>query len=47
MMQEMNMTSILKGTVQSGRLELTVPGDWPNGTQVEIKPIHKTLALDD
>ncbi len=30
---------MIKGTVKAGRLELDVPADWPDGTQVEIQPL--------
>jgi hypothetical protein len=32
------MTSI-KATVKDRRLELDVPADWPDGTEVEIQPL--------
>lgn len=33
--------STIKATVKNGRLDLTVPGDWPDGTEVEIHPVGK------
>jgi len=33
---------MIKGTVKGGRLELNVPADWPDGTQVEIHPLHES-----
>lgn len=30
-----------KATVKGGRLELNVPADWPDGTEVEIHPIDQ------
>ena len=31
--------STIKATVAGGRLELDVPADWPDGTEVEIQPV--------
>jgi hypothetical protein len=31
----------LKATIKGGRLELDVPPDWPDGTEVEIHPIQR------
>lgn len=33
--------STIKATVRNGRLDLTVPNDWPDGTEVEIHPVGK------
>jgi len=33
--------STIKATVKNGRLDLTVPTDWPDGTEVEIHPVRK------
>src|ERR1700737_3448858 len=33
------MTAI-KATAQGGRLELTVPPDWPDGTEVIVRPVR-------
>ena len=33
--------STIKATVINGRLDLTVPEDWPDGTEVEIHPVGK------
>lgn len=27
-------------TIRNGRVELTAPVDWPNGTQVEVRPLR-------
>jgi hypothetical protein len=35
------MTTI-KATVSGGRLDLQVPTDWPDGTEVEIHPVGVT-----
>ncbi|MBI3410545.1 MAG: hypothetical protein HY040_19575 [Planctomycetes bacterium] len=40
------MTAI-KATVRGGRLELDVPADWPDGTEVEIQPLAAKAAHDD
>jgi hypothetical protein len=39
------MTTI-KATVAGGRLELDVPADWPDGTQVEIHPAMNASGDD-
>ena len=39
------MTTI-KATVAGRRLELDVPADWPDGTQVEIQPLMHGAADD-
>src|SRR5438128_2405935 len=31
----------IKATVQGGRLDLEVPRDWPDGTEVEIQPVDR------
>jgi hypothetical protein len=31
----------LRATVKDRRLELSVPADWPDGTQVEIHPLGR------
>ncbi len=33
-------------TFRDGRLELTQPVDWPNGTQVEVTPIGTSVGDD-
>jgi len=33
--------STIKATVTDRRIELEVPADWPDGTQVEIHPLTK------
>lgn len=35
------MTAI-KATVRGGRLELDVPADWPDGTEVIVQPVHSS-----
>jgi hypothetical protein len=37
----------IKATVTGGRLELNVPADWPDGTEVEILPLSKGGDVDD
>jgi hypothetical protein len=34
----------LRATIKGGRLELDVPQDWPDGTEVEIHPIERGTA---
>jgi predicted enzyme involved in methoxymalonyl-ACP biosynthesis len=33
--------SSIKTKVQAGRVELTVPSDWPNGLEVEVRPLDQ------
>lgn len=40
------MTTI-KATVTDGRLEIDVPDDWPDGTEVEIHPLAHEGAHED
>ena len=37
----------IKATVTGGRLNVDVPPDWPDGTEVEIHPLEKAAADDD
>ncbi|MCE9553596.1 MAG: hypothetical protein K8T91_09530 [Planctomycetes bacterium] len=40
--------TILKATIQSGRLEIVAPPEWPDGTQVEIYPFtHASNGTSD
>jgi hypothetical protein len=39
------MTNI-RATVRGRRLELDVPADWPDGTEVEIQPLSQRGAAD-
>ena len=41
------MTTTIKATVSGGRLELIVPTDWPDGTEVEIHPLSDCSHADD
>jgi hypothetical protein len=41
------MTTTIKATVSGGRLELDVPVDWPDGTEVEIHPLHGSSNSGD
>jgi hypothetical protein len=31
--------NVIKATVQAGRLDVQVPPEWPDGTEVEIQPL--------
>lgn len=31
--------SVMKATVRGGRIEMTVPSDWPDGTEVIVQPV--------
>jgi hypothetical protein len=37
----------ITATVKAGRLDLQVPPDWPDGTEVEIHPLEERTADDD
>jgi hypothetical protein len=37
---------MIKGTVKGGRLEVDVPRDWPDGTEVGIQPLEAPTGLD-
>ena len=39
------MTTI-KGTVKDGKLEINVPADWPDGTEVAIHPLDVVQESD-
>lgn len=32
--------NVVTAIYRNGRLELTSPVDWPDGTPVEVKPVH-------
>jgi hypothetical protein len=38
------MMTSLRATIKGGRLELDVPRNWPDGTEVEIHPIERGPA---
>jgi hypothetical protein len=40
------MTAI-RATVKDGRVQLEVPADWPDGTEVEIHPLLQRTNGDD
>lgn len=37
---------MIRGTVKSGRLEVNVPPDWPDGTEVEIHPVEAPVGAE-
>jgi hypothetical protein len=37
---------MIRGTVKGGRLEVNVPADWPDGTEVEIHPSQAPRGAD-
>jgi hypothetical protein len=39
--------TIVKTKVQAGRVEFAVPGDWPNGLEVEIRPVASSPSADN
>lgn len=39
--------TIIKATITGGRLELDVPAEWPDGTEVEIRPTWNGATDDD
>lgn len=38
--------TMIRGTVKDGRLEASVPSDWPDGTEVEIHPLESVRGTD-
>ena len=38
--------TMITGTVKDGRLEVSVPADWPDGTEVEIHPLESHLMAE-
>jgi hypothetical protein len=38
--------TMLRATIKGGRLELDVPLDWPDGTEVEIQPVQRGAIKD-
>ena len=36
----------IKGTVKGGRLEVNVPVEWPDGTEVEIHPLEAQTGAE-
>src|ERR1700693_5624878 len=36
----------IKGTVIQRRLELDVPAEWPDGTEVEIRPLRQETNVE-
>ena len=39
--------SAIRGRVAGGRIELPAPADWPDGTEVEVRPIGDTVGLTE
>ena len=39
--------TVVKTKVHAGRVELTAPIDWPNGLEVEIRPLAVPSSNDD
>jgi len=39
LVKQREVMTTLKATIKGGRLELDVPPEWPDGTEVEIHPI--------
>jgi hypothetical protein len=37
---------MIKATVKDGRLEVEVPADWPDGTEVEVSPLATGIQDD-
>jgi hypothetical protein len=37
---------MIKATVKGGRLEVEVPADWPDGTEVEVCPLATGIQDD-
>jgi hypothetical protein len=41
------MTTTIKATVHGRRLELEVPAEWPDGTEVEIQLLQQSADSDE
>jgi hypothetical protein len=37
----------IRGIVAGGRLEVEVPADWPDGTEVQIQPIDEEMSPEE
>jgi hypothetical protein len=39
--------SAIRGRVTGGKIELTAPAGWPDGTEVEVRPVEETVGLTE
>ena len=39
--------SAIRGRVLNGKIELPAPTDWPDGTEVEVRPVEEAVGLTD
>ena len=37
---------MIKATIKRGRLEIDMPPDWPDGTEVEVYPLARRIPND-
>jgi len=37
---------MIKATIKGGRLDVDVPADWPDGTEVEVYPLEQRTQSD-
>ena len=40
-------TNAIKANVRCGRLELQVPPEWPDGTEVEVRRVGRSPSADE
>jgi hypothetical protein len=40
-------TMTIRGVVSGGRLEVDVPADWPDGTEVQIQPVDGEMSQEE
>jgi hypothetical protein len=39
--------SAIHGRVKNGKIELPAPADWPDGTEVEVRPVEEMVGLTE
>jgi len=39
--------SAIHGRVKNGKIELAAPADWPDGTEVEVRPVEEAVGLTE
>ena len=39
--------SAIHGRVKNGKIELPAPADWPEGTEVEVRPVEEAVGLTE
>ena len=41
------ITNVIRANVVGGRLDLQVPPDWPDGVEVEVRPLSESSMAGD